>query len=242
MMERLILALDVDGLTQAQVLLEQLKAHVKIFKVGIRLFTAEGPKVVEVIKAQGGKVFLDLKLHDIPSVVASTAKEGVRLGAFMLTLHASGGREMMEHAAKAVREEAAKRGVEKPILLGVTVLTSLDESHLRELAGTPRTLQEQVLTLAKLAQASGLDGVIASPFEIVAIRAVCGRQFLIVTPGIRPQGAMRDDQKRTLTAREAIEAGADYLVIGRPILQAPDPAAAARRILEEMAGKPTRSI
>lgn len=233
--ERLIVALDVETLDQAHALVELLHPPVRIFKVGSRLFTREGPKVITMITKQGGKVFLDLKYHDIPSVVAAAVQETVRFGVFMLTLHTSGGRTMLQEAVKAAKGEALKQNVQRPFLFGVTVLTSLDEVSLREVTGTPRSLEEQVLHLAKLAEASGLDGVIASPLEVVVIRKACRRGFLIVTPGIRPQGSVHDDQKRTLTPGEAIRAGADYLVIGRPIIDAPDPAAAAQKILDDLA-------
>lgn len=232
--ERLIVALDVEGLPRARELVGLLKDRVRTFKVGSRLFTREGPNVVEMIRRQSGRVFLDLKFHDIPSVVAEAAREAVNIGAFMLTLHALGGRKMLQEAMEAANEEALRRSLEKPILLGVTVLSSFDETSLRETLSTPLSLQEQVLALMRLVKESGLDGVVVSPQEVAPIRAIVGKSLMVVAAGVRPLGSRRDDQKRALTPKEAVEKGADFIVVGRPIIQAPDPLAATERILAEI--------
>jgi len=232
--ERLILALDVETAQGAEGLVNLLRGRVGAFKVGIQLFTANGPAVVRAIQEKGEKVFLDLKFHDIPNTVAQAVTQACKLGVFMLNLHASGGSEMMKAAAKAAKSLSPDRNSSRPILLAVTVLTSLNESILGEELSIQRSLREQVVHLAWMAQESGLDGVVASPQEIREIRAACGKDFLIVTPGVRPSWAAAGDQKRIMTPREAIEAGADYIVVGRPILAAPDPAVAASRIIEEI--------
>lgn len=233
--ERLILALDVGSVEEAEGLVDLLGDYVGAFKVGSQLYTAHGPKVVEVIQGKGGRVFLDLKFHDIPSTVAAAAAEAVKLGVFMFNLHASGGLEMMRKAIEAAKKAAGRAKREKPLVVAVTVLTSLDEVALGEELGVGRPLRDHVIHLAKMAHGAGLDGVVASPQEIEDIRAACGQEFLIVTPGVRPEWATLGDQKRVMTPGEAIAAGADYIVVGRPILQAPDPVEAARRILKEMA-------
>jgi orotidine-5'-phosphate decarboxylase len=232
--ERLILALDVETVQGAEGLVNLLRGRVGAFKVGIQLFTANGPAVVRAIQEKGEKVFLDLKFHDIPNTVAQAVTQACKLGVFMLNLHASGGSEMMKAAAKAAKNLSPARNSSRPILLAVTVLTSLNESILGEELSIQRPLREQVVHLAWMAQESGLDGVVASPQEIREIRAACGKDFLIVTPGVRPSWAAAGDQKRIMTPREAIEAGADYIVVGRPILAATDPAVAASRIIEEI--------
>jgi len=233
--KRLILALDVGSIEEAVNMVEHLRDYVGAFKVGNQLYTAQGPKVVEAIHGKGGRVFLDLKFHDIPSTVGAAAAAAVKLGVFMFNLHASGGLEMMRRAIEAAEKAAREAKREKPLIIAVTVLTSLDEVELGEELGVGRSLREHVIHLAKMAQRAGLEGVVASPQEIVDIRAACGQEFLIVTPGVRPQWATLGDQKRVMTPGEAIAAGADYIVLGRPILQAPDPLEAARRILKEMA-------
>jgi len=235
-MERLILALDVETIKGAEEIVDLLRGKVGAFKVGSELFAGAGPSVVEMIQRKGERVFLDLKFHDIPNTVAKAVAQACRLGVFMLNLHASGGSEMMRAAAAAAQRASADSKGSRPHLLGVTVLTSLDESILREELGVQRPLREQVVHLAKMAQEARLDGVVASPQEIHEIRAACGKGFLIVTPGVRPSWAAAGDQKRIMTPKEAIEAGADYIIVGRPILAAPDPGAAAHRILEEIQG------
>ena len=232
-MEKLILALDVETAEEAARFVDLLKGKVGAFKVGSQLFTGNGPAVVEMIHGQGEKVFLDLKFHDIPNTVAGAVTEACRLGVFMLNLHASGGSEMME-AAVAAAHKMARPGRPRPILLAVTVLTSLNAMALRQELAIERPLGQQVVHLAQMAKRAGLDGVVASPQEIREIRAATEPGFLIVTPGVRPTWAAAGDQKRIMTPKEAIEAGADYIVIGRPILSAPDPAAAAEKIIEEI--------
>ena len=235
-MNPILVAHDVETATEAHTLADTLRGRVAGFKVGKQLFTAEGPSVVRSMVARGDKVFLDLKFHDIPNTVAGAIQSAVATGAWMVNIHTSGGRKMMAAAAAAATESAARLGRERPRVIGVTVLTSLDQSQLRDV-GVDRPVLEQVVHLARLAQQSGLDGVVASPQEIAAIRAACGPDFLIVTPGIRPHasGTPKDDQARTMSAEDALAAGASYLVIGRPITAAPDPAAAADDIVKRLA-------
>jgi orotidine-5'-phosphate decarboxylase len=213
--DRLIVALDVADLAQASALLGRLRPRVRWFKVGSELFTAAGPRAVALVLDSGGRVFLDVKYHDIPHTVGRAVAAAARMGVSMVNVHAAGG-EAMLRAAAATREGA---GV---LLIGVTALTSLAED--------PLTVAEQ----ARLVQAAGLDGVVASAREAALIKATCGPRFLVVTPGIRPAGAPGDDQHRTATPGEAVAAGSDYLVVGRPITAAPDPLQAAERILGEM--------
>jgi orotidine-5'-phosphate decarboxylase len=235
-MEKLILALDVETADEAAKLVNLLQGRVGAFKVGLQLFTAHGPAAVKMVQEKGQRVFLDLKFHDIPNTVAQAVTQACKLGVFMLNLHASGGSEMMKAAVKAAKNAPPAGKASRPILLAVTVLTSLNESILGEELAIQRPLREHVAHLAWMTQESGLDGVVASPQEIREIRAACGEDFLIVTPGVRPSWAATGDQKRIMTPREAIEAGADYIVVGRPIIAAPNPAAAADRMIEEMCG------
>lgn len=230
--DRLIVALDVPDARGAEKLMERLSGTVKVFKVGKELFTAEGPAIVRAIQSRGFKVFLDLKYHDIPNTVAGACEAAAKLGVYMMNVHASGGTAMMSKAAEALRKGSAMGP--KPILLGVTVLTSLSDADLKEI-GYTGTARAQVEHLAGLARLSGLDGVVASPLEIQTVRNKCGKNFVIVTPGVRPTWADAGDQKRVLTPAEAIQAGADHIVIGRPITKADDPAEAARLILREIA-------
>jgi orotidine-5'-phosphate decarboxylase len=206
-------------------------------KVGSRLFTLEGPTLVRRLVDAGHRVFLDLKFHDIPNTVAQAVESAVRTGAWMINVHASGGAPMMQAAAKAAREAAARVGGAQPLVIAVTVLTSMDAATLAD-AGVSRPLAEQVLALARLTQHAGLDGVVASPQETADIRRACGPDFTIVTPGIRgaSAGAQKDDQARTMGPAEAVKAGASYVVVGRPIVAAPDPRAAADAIARELAG------
>ena len=234
-MNRVLVALDVDSSAKALALADTLRGTVAGYKIGKQLFTAEGPEVVRTLTARGDRVFLDLKFHDIPNTVAGAVRSAMATGAWMVNVHASGGSAMMRAAAEAAHDTAAKTGAARPLVIGVTVLTSMDEAALAEV-GTTRPVIEQVVHLARLAKASGLDGVVASPQESAAIRTACGPDFHIVTPGIRPAGqAGTDDQARTLTPKEAVTAGATYLVIGRPITAAADPRAAAEAIAAETA-------
>lgn len=229
---RIITALDVESKALALALVRELdKAF--LFKVGLELFTAEGPALLREIRALGKGVFLDLKLHDIPNTVGEAARIGVRHGARMMTIHASGGGEMMARAAAATAEEAAKLGLDKPILLGVTILTSLKNDDLASIGMAPDT-SGQVLRLAALAKASGLTGVVCSAQEIELVRKEVGPEFLIVTPGIRPAWSDAQDQKRIMTPALAVEKGSDYLVVGRPITQAASPREAFDRIVLEL--------
>lgn len=230
--DRIITALDVENKDQALALVRQLD-RASLFKVGLELFTAEGPALLREIQAAGKGVFLDLKLHDIPNTVGEAARIGVRNGARMMTIHASGGKAMMARAAATAAEEADKRGVTRPILLGVTILTSLQNEDLASVGMTPDT-GGQVLRLATLARDAGLTGVVCSAREIEIVRKEVGPEFLIVTPGIRPAGADVQDQKRVMTPALAVAKGSDYLVIGRPITQAASPAEAFAKIVREL--------
>jgi orotidine-5'-phosphate decarboxylase len=232
--DKIIVALDVPSAEAALQVAQKLHGHVGMFKVGKEVFTAEGPVLARYLVAGGERVFLDLKFHDIPHTVRAAAYQAGMVGVSLLTIHASGGRKMMEAATEGVRAAAKARGVEKRTrVLAVTALTSLGPEDLSQVGfqGSP---EEVVVRLARLAQAAGVDGVVASAREIAVIRAACGPQFLIVTPGIRPAAGASDDQARTATPASAIRAGADYLVIGRPITGAADPAAAADAIAQEM--------
>ena len=232
--ERLVLALDVDNFESAEKLVEKLNNYVGVFKVGSQLFTAEGTKVIKIINKKGGKVFLDLKFHDIPNTVARAAEVATKLGVYIFDVHTSGGYEMMKAAAEASKKISLVLGARKPLILGVTLLTSINQEILEREIGVKKKLEEQVVHLAKLAKAAGLDGVVASSWEIKEIRKACGEDFVILTPGIRPAGKSFDDQKRVMTPREAIKLGADFLVIGRPIRNAANPEEAAKKILKEM--------
>ncbi len=232
----LIVALDVDEKASAERLLELLSPSVGIFKVGSLLFTACGPTIIEMIHRKGLKVFLDLKLHDIPSTVARVSRLITRYGIHMFNLHTLGGLEMMREARLSADEEAKSSKIYPPIILGVTLLTSMNEGVLRTDLGSKRGLEEEVLHLAGLAREAGLNGVVASPKEARVIRQALGRDFIIVTPGIRPAGWPGEDQKRVATPREAIDSGADYIVVGRPIIRAEDPMQAAQKIIEEIQG------
>ena len=228
--DKIIFALDVNGITDIDRYAELLSGKIGMFKIGKELFTSCGPEAVKIVQRHGGRVFLDLKYHDIPNTVAKAMLEAARLGVQLVNLHALGGAEMMETAATAVRKEFVD---DRPRLLAVTILTSSTAETLRGV-GIDYPVQDMVVRLARLALNAGMDGVVASPLEIEAIRAACGPDFLIVTPGVRPAFAAADDQKRIMIPAEAIRAGADYLVIGRPIAKASDPAAAADMIADEI--------
>ena len=222
-----IVPLDVPTLAEATALATRLAGHVAAVKIGKQLFTAEGPAAIRAMHDLGLRVFLDLKYHDIPNTVAGAVAAAKSLGVWLLNVHASGGGEMMRAAAKAAA------GPCRPLVIAVTVLTSFSEDAYRAITGTSRTIEAQVLHLARETKAAGLDGVVASPHEIRAVRQACGPDFLIVTPGVRPADAALNDQQRVMTPAEAIRAGADYLVIGRPITAARNPVEAAQRITAE---------
>lgn len=233
---KLIVALDVETVGRARELFNSLRETAGMFKVGSQLFTAAGPDFVREIVAAGARVFLDLKFHDIPNTVAAAGREATRLGVSIFNVHGAGGSEMMKRTAEAVSEAAEREGIARPKVIAVTVLTSADDATLAEV-GVSAQAREQVERLARLAATCGLDGIVASPQEVGLVRAVVEREdFVLVTPGVRPSGMGTHDQKRVTTPAAAVRAGADYLVVGRAILDAENPAAAARMILEEMRG------
>jgi len=231
---RILVALDVPSASAALSLADTLRGAVGGFKIGSQLFTAAGPDIVRKMVDRGDSVFLDLKFHDIPNTVAGAIQSSADLGVWMVNVHASGGRPMMEAARKAA-DERRPPGRHKPLVIAVTVLTSLDAQTLASV-GVSASPLEQVVRLAELARASGLDGVVASPQETAAIRKACGPSFVIVTPGIRggSAAAAKDDQQRTMSPAEAVAAGSSYLVVGRPITAAPDPREAARLIAQSL--------
>jgi orotidine-5'-phosphate decarboxylase len=230
--DRIIIALDVPTKEEGIALVSRLK-DARTFKVGLELFTAEGPALFRKLKALRKDIFLDLKLHDIPNTVSGAVRSAFRHGVQMMTIHASGGREMMAKAAETARQASEDLRRPKPILLGVTVLTSLKGAELEEI-GMPADVTRQVLRLAGLVKAAGLDGVVCSPQEIEVLRREFGRELVIVAPGIRPLWAAAQDQKRIMTPAEAVARGADYLVIGRPVTAAPSPEEAFLRIVDEL--------
>jgi len=227
---KIIVALDVNTIKEVERLLGILGPHVDIFKVGMELFYSCGTKAIDVIKKYDKDIFLDLKFHDIPNTVKSSAKVAALLGVTMFNVHASGGRDMMRAALEGAREGSERLGQDRPRILGVTVLTSMDKESLHQV-GINKAPEEQVLNLTRLVKDSGLDGVVASPKETAKVRKAFGDDFLIVTPGVRPEGNQKQDQKRVATPKEAINAGADYIVIGRPITKAKDPVKALQDIL-----------
>jgi orotidine-5'-phosphate decarboxylase len=231
--ERLIVALDLDNLEEVKQLVRLLVPEIGMFKVGKQLFTYAGPQAVRLIQELGGEIFLDLKFHDIPNTVAKAAIEATRLGVKMFNVHASGSLEMMRTTVREVRRICRQEKRRQPIMLAVTVLTSLNQDDLKRL-GVGGKVTDQVVRLALLTKEAGMDGVVASPHELAEIRSACGRRFVIVTPGIRSVQAERNDQQRVMTPAGAIAAGVDYIVVGRPILEAQDPVAAARGIVAEM--------
>lgn len=228
--KHLIVALDLPTADEALKTASELKGLVNYMKVGKQLFTAAGPDFIERLHDEGFKVFLDMKFHDIPNTVGAASVEAAKLGVFMFNMHTSGGIEMMKTAAERVRDFSEKNGVHRPLLIGVTVLTSLGNEDLHKI-GITNDVRAQVQLLSRLAKDSGLDGVVASAQEIKMIKEECGQDFIIVTPGIRPAGSPPDDQKRTMTAAEALNEGADYIVVGRPVTGAKDKAEAVRTLL-----------
>ena len=234
---RAIVALDVPTLAEAVAMVDVLGDSCDFVKVGSELFTAAGPEAVRAMRTRALDVFLDLKFHDIPNTVATAVEAAARIGVWMVNVHAAGGLRMMQAARDAAREGAARSGRPAPLVIAVTVLTSISDTMLAE-TGVPAPMLDQVGRLARLARQAGLDGVVASPRETALIRRECGPDFVIVTPGIRGGSAAagaRDDQERTMSARGAIDAGASYIVVGRPIVEAADPAEAATRIASEIA-------
>lgn len=229
----IICAVDTTDVAKAKGLASQLNGHVGALKLGLEFFTANGAAGVEQIASQEAPVFLDLKFHDIPNTVSKAVKATAPIDAFMLTVHTAGGRDMMKAAAEAASDNAAKTGKQKALVVGVTLLTSLDQTDLSDM-GIDALIAEQVKRRAELAQASGLDGVVCSSQEIALLRKVCDKDFKLVVPGIRPEGSDTGDQKRVTTPRDAMELGADYLVIGRPITQDANPKQAAMRITESL--------
>jgi orotidine-5'-phosphate decarboxylase len=229
----IIVALDVPSAEQALKLAEQVAPAVGTFKIGKELFVSAGPDIVKRVRATGANVFLDLKFHDIPNTVAKAVAAATRLDVQMLTIHTSGGSEMMRAAEKSAQDTAKSLGLRPPLVLGVTVLTSMDSNALTEIGCQPN-VGHQVERLAELAANSGLRGLVCSPLEIAALRKVLPAEIQLVTPGIRTGAEKADDQKRTLSPREAIEAGANWLVIGRPIYAAENPRVAAEKILESL--------
>jgi orotidine-5'-phosphate decarboxylase len=230
---RIFCALDMTDRDGAAALAARLAGTVGGIKLGLEFFGANGPAGVEAVKAAGLPTFLDLKFHDIPNTVAGAVRAAIHVRPFMLTVHASGGPAMMQAAADAAREAAEDTDVPRPLIIGVTVLTSMDEADLKAV-GQQGPVVDQAKRLAALAQASGLDGVVCSPREVAVMRALCGPDFTLVVPGIRPAWSAAGDQKRVMTPAQALAAGADFLVIGRPITGQPDPVAAARRIAAEI--------
>jgi orotidine-5'-phosphate decarboxylase len=230
---RLIAALDFPTVEAAKKAVEEIGDAVAYYKVGMELYYAAGNDMIRFLKEHDKKVFLDLKLQDIPNTVACALKVEARLGVDMINVHAVGGKKMMEAAAKAVKETAEELGVERPKLIAVTILTSMDEEQFADL-NYKNTIPEQVVALAKLAKAAGLDGVVASPKEAAAIREACGPDFLIVTPGVRPAGSALDDQSRVTTPAQAFANGSTHIVVGRPIMKAENRKQAAEAIVEEI--------
>ncbi len=232
---KIIVALDVDNEEEAYNLVRHLSPPLRYFKVGLRLYMSCGPRIIYGLKNMGVRIFLDLKFHDIPNTVAATAEVVTRMGVDMFNIHLSGGRDMIRTTVDYVRNTAAAKRMSLPSILGVTVLSSFDEVMLRGDCGVSRHLEQHVLDLALLGEECGLDGVVASPREARNIRKNCGAEFLIVAAGVRPLWAPTHDQLRVLTPRQALEAGANYLVIGRPIIDHESPRAAAEKILAEIA-------
>lgn len=231
-MSPLIMALDMDDLEQARSAASKVSESVDVVKIGLQLFTRYGPEAVTLLKSDGFEVFLDMKFIDIPNTVSSACLSVCALEPLMMTLHTMGGQEMMRSAAAEVRDHCSGRGVRQPALIGVTVLTSIDLLALKKI-GVTYSVDEEVIRLAMLAADSGLDGLVASPLEVTPVRNAVGDDMVLITPGVRPAGASVDDQKRVATPSEALDGGADFIVVGRPLTKAEDPAEVANRILEE---------
>ena len=233
--DKIILALDVSTKAEAIGLVEKLKEHVGLFKVGLELYSSAGPQIVKDIQDLGASVFIDLKIHDIPNTAASTGRVMTRLRCKMFTAHASGGTQMLTSLIESVKEEANILNIEPPLVLAVTLLTSIDEQILKDdLLIKDMSVQDVTKKWANLARIAGADGMICSPLETPVIRCQCGPEFKIITPGIRPEWVQKHDQKRITTPREAIQLGSDYIVVGRAITQAKDPVYAAKQIAEEI--------
>ncbi len=233
--DRIILALDVDTQAEAVGLVKELSCYVGTYKIGMQLFNACGPEIVHRINDLGGRVFVDLKFHDIPNTVGAAGRVMTRLGCAMFNVHAAGGREMMKSIAREVAQESQRLGAAQPLILAVTVLTSISQQDLEnDVLIRGMALPEVVSRWAQMARESGLGGVVCSPQEIPVIRQACGPDFKIVTPGIRPVWSEAGDQKRITTPRQALDMGADYMVIGRPILKAADRIEAAQKIIAEL--------
>lgn len=232
--ERLIIPLDVASIAAAEPLVAALAPHIGLFKIGLQLFHNEGPRAIELLREEGVGCFYDGKFYDIPNTVAGAVSAVTRLGVKILNVHASGGSKMMAAAAEAAETAALDAGLPRPLVFAVTVVTSLDDAALLDELGIGRPMDEQVVHLARLAQDSGLDGVVCSALEAPLVKNACGPDFQIICPGIRPQGADTHDQERVVTPAMALEAGADYIVIGRPITQAENPVAAAQNVVKEL--------
>jgi orotidine-5'-phosphate decarboxylase len=232
--EKLILGLDVDDMAAAYNLIDKLSPHIKYFKVGLQLITKDGPRMVMTLKRKGLKVFYDAKFYDIPQTVYNACYEATRLGVNMVNVHASGGPKMISYAREAIEAASAKLQVEKPLLLAVTVLTSFENKDLKNILKTRMQVKEMALHLAKMAKKAGADGVVCSPHEIKTIKKECGRDFIVVTPGVRVGKIEKDDQKRVKTPYDAIRDGADYIVVARPILQAEDKLDMIEKIMKQI--------
>jgi len=235
--DKIILALDVDTEREAMSLVDELSDLIGIFKIGMQLFYSAGPDIVRKIAGAGHRVFVDLKFHDIPNTVQVATRAITRLGAHMLNVHVAGGPEMMRQAIKGACEEGSKSGKQPPLLLGVTVLTSISEEQLQKELKISLSMEQLVREWALMAKECGLAGVVASPREIAAVREACGPEFLIVTPGVRPAWAEKDDQQRITTPSQAVRMGADYIVVGRPILKETNRRDATKRVIEELEGQ-----
>ncbi|HRU38356.1 MAG TPA: orotidine-5'-phosphate decarboxylase [Candidatus Goldiibacteriota bacterium] len=232
--EKLILGLDIDDAAAAYSLIDKLSPHIKFFKVGLQLITKDGPRLVMTLKRKGLKVFYDAKFYDIPQTVYNACYEATRLGVNMVNVHASGGPKMISYARNAIEDASSKLQVEKPLLLAVTVLTSFENRDLKNVLKSRMQVKEMVLHLAKMAKKAGADGVVCSPHEIRTIKKELGKDFVVVTPGVRMGKVEKDDQKRIMTPYEAIKNGADYIVVARPILQAEDKLDMIEKIIKQI--------